>query len=596
MKKLILLFFIFSVFTGLIYSQSALQIANDRSPFVKGTEGLIGPQCVGGLVYDDNTFENGYGWGPNFGIGKWVMLMTPTSYPFTINQVCLALTRYPTQPSLSFTFDIEIYDQTGTGGSPGNLLASVPNQTVTVVPTWPQVEWYDFTNLTGIPAITSGSVYVGISFDPQPVENRQKYIGGDESATTTQRPGYGYIQSAWAPITNYFSQYKAIGVRVDGTGQTYAHNIATGPFLGLPAYFNTNLQKQVKARIANTGTSNESNFPVKFFIQGTQVNSISMSLNAGAVDSVTFNWVPADTGFINIKIVSALATDQNRGNDTVSTNVRVYPPGYFLTCWGTGSTSVGYPFYTFYMDSRTDMLYLANEIGSSPATIMRIGFDVISAAPQVMNGFKIRMQNTTASTISGFGTGMTEVYSGAFTMPGTGMQFITLTTPFTYTGGNLLIEICFNNSSYTSNSTVKSTAVTGRVYHAHNDLTTGDGCNDITTGALQTTLPNICFIPQMIGIIRKPESIVPDEFSLSQNYPNPFNPNTIISYQLPIDNYAKLTIFDALGKEVAVLVNEKQNAGNYSVVWDGTNYSSGLYFYKLECEGFSDVKKMALIK
>ena len=71
---------------------------------------------------------------------------------------------------------------------------------------------------------------------------------------------------------------------------------------------------------------------------------------------------------------------------------------------------------------------------------------------------------------------------------------------------------------------------------------------------------------------------------------------TMNNYQLPMNNYVKLTIFDALGREAAVLVNEKQSAGSYNVEWDGTNYSSGLYFYKLECEGFTEVKKLVLIK
>jgi len=98
-----------------------------------------------------------------------------------------------------------------------------------------------------------------------------------------------------------------------------------------------------------------------------------------------------------------------------------------------------------------------------------------------------------------------------------------------------------------------------------------------------------------IGIIAN-EKNVPEKFYLSQNYPNPFNPKTIIHYQLPINNYVKLTIFDALGREIGTLVNEKQSAGSYNVEWDGTNYSSGLYFYKIECDGFTDVKKMILIK
>jgi len=89
---------------------------------------------------------------------------------------------------------------------------------------------------------------------------------------------------------------------------------------------------------------------------------------------------------------------------------------------------------------------------------------------------------------------------------------------------------------------------------------------------------------------------IPKEFSLSQNYPNPFNPNTLISYDLPAADYVSLKIFDLLGKEVVTLVNEKQNAGSYSVNFNGSNLSSGMYYYKLESGNFTDTKKMILIK
>ena len=91
-------------------------------------------------------------------------------------------------------------------------------------------------------------------------------------------------------------------------------------------------------------------------------------------------------------------------------------------------------------------------------------------------------------------------------------------------------------------------------------------------------------------------SEIPDKFSLSQNYPNPFNPSTVISYQLPVAGFTTLKIYDALGSEVKTLVNEKQNAGNYSVTFDGSNLPSGIYFYKLVTEKFSETKKMVLVK
>ncbi|MFZ1320432.1 MAG: T9SS type A sorting domain-containing protein [Ignavibacteria bacterium] len=91
-------------------------------------------------------------------------------------------------------------------------------------------------------------------------------------------------------------------------------------------------------------------------------------------------------------------------------------------------------------------------------------------------------------------------------------------------------------------------------------------------------------------------NIVPDEFSLAQNYPNPFNPKTVISYELRVTSFAKLMVYDVLGNEVAELVNEKQNAGTYSVEFDGSGFASGIYFYRLETNEFSDSKRMILIK
>lgn len=94
----------------------------------------------------------------------------------------------------------------------------------------------------------------------------------------------------------------------------------------------------------------------------------------------------------------------------------------------------------------------------------------------------------------------------------------------------------------------------------------------------------------------KNNNSLPHNYSLSQNYPNPFNPTTVINYQLPHSNNVKLSVFDVLGREVAVLVNEKQEAGNHEVTFDGINYSSGIYFYKISAGSFTETKKMILTK
>lgn len=87
-----------------------------------------------------------------------------------------------------------------------------------------------------------------------------------------------------------------------------------------------------------------------------------------------------------------------------------------------------------------------------------------------------------------------------------------------------------------------------------------------------------------------------EEFKLNQNYPNPFNPVTKISYSLPKNSHISLVVYDILGKEIITLANEKQNAGEYSVVFDGSNFASGLYFYKLQTDQFFETKKMLLLK
>lgn len=89
---------------------------------------------------------------------------------------------------------------------------------------------------------------------------------------------------------------------------------------------------------------------------------------------------------------------------------------------------------------------------------------------------------------------------------------------------------------------------------------------------------------------------VPSTFSLSQNYPNPFNPATVINYQLATSNVVSLKIYDLLGREVATLVNGKQNTGNYRVEFNAAGLSSGVYFYRLEAGNFVEQKKMMILR
>jgi hypothetical protein len=88
----------------------------------------------------------------------------------------------------------------------------------------------------------------------------------------------------------------------------------------------------------------------------------------------------------------------------------------------------------------------------------------------------------------------------------------------------------------------------------------------------------------------------PKEFSLSQNYPNPFNPTTSFKYQIATAGHVSLKIYDVLGREVALIVDEQKDPGEYNVTWDASSYSSGVYFFKLQAGTFTDVKKMLIVR
>ena len=106
--------------------------------------------------------------------------------------------------------------------------------------------------------------------------------------------------------------------------------------------------------------------------------------------------------------------------------------------------------------------------------------------------------------------------------------------------------------------------------------------------------------------IEKTDDIIPEKYSLYQNYPNPFNPTTKIKFEVPTtlsfphvpdgNPYIRLSIFDILGREVAILLNEQLTPGTYTIDWNASAFPSGIYFYKLESGEYTETKRMILIK
>ena len=93
-----------------------------------------------------------------------------------------------------------------------------------------------------------------------------------------------------------------------------------------------------------------------------------------------------------------------------------------------------------------------------------------------------------------------------------------------------------------------------------------------------------------------PTTVLPERFQLGQNYPNPFNPVTTIAYDLPINTYVDIRLYDITGKEIQRLVNERQTAGTYKITFDASELPSGIYFYRMATPTFTESKKMVLVK
>jgi hypothetical protein len=106
------------------------------------------------------------------------------------------------------------------------------------------------------------------------------------------------------------------------------------------------------------------------------------------------------------------------------------------------------------------------------------------------------------------------------------------------------------------------------------------------------------YLPDSVTLnaVNTEQNILSDNYELLQNYPNPFNPNTNISFSIPQAGFTKLTVYDILGNEVAVLVDDFLNAGNYTTTFNAANLSSGVYIYRIQTENYTKAKQMILLK
>ncbi len=173
-----------------------------------------------------------------------------------------------------------------------------------------------------------------------------------------------------------------------------------------------------------------------------------------------------------------------------------------------------------------------------------------------------------------------------------GITELPLVTAFHTSDGDVLYKLSSNDSIYTYVSAgaylnlefsttplLSPSSITDYVLEINGQVIAIGSKNKLTS-KLKNTNPNSISLT----------------YSLSQNYPNPFNPTTKISFALPKAGFVTLKIYDILGREIKTLVNEIRQDGNYSVDFNASEFSSGVYFYRIQANDFTDVKRMLLVK
>ncbi|TRZ64535.1 T9SS C-terminal target domain-containing protein [bacterium] len=410
---------------------------------------------------------------------------------------------------------------------------------------------------------------------------------------------YGYVTYT----TNSGNNFSSVKVSANALNSLYFVSTTQGYAAGDNGRVYQTTNGGANWTLLNTGTT--ANLKS---ITGNVVNSIVRLWAVGAGGKIieSYNggatWFQQTNGTADLNVVAFPSANigiaAGNGGRILYTNItnNVLP-----SCIGADIQTALYPFSTTYMDGRTDILFTAAEIlqsGANLGNVIKISFNFATQNGYALNGFKVKMQNTAITSLTGFvNSGWTMTFDGVYVVYATGWQDIVLQTPFYWDGGsNLLIEICYNNSTTGSSSNVYSSTATGMTWAQYQSVVNMDGCVDLTAGTLRTLRPNICFAIQPVSGTGNGFTGIPKDYLLYQNYPNPFNPNTKIRFDVPIDGNARLNVYDLLGKEVAMLVNETKKAGSYIVDFNGSNLSSGLYFYKLQTGSYTDVKRMILIR
>jgi len=358
------------------------------------------------------------------------------------------------------------------------------------------------------------------------------------------------------------------------SGPPPVNDVVVGPFLSFPAQFVAGTAYNIRARVVNGGTNGQTNLPMRFIVNGvvTATNTIP-SLPPSAVDSTTFSWTPTPAGTYTIKIASGAPVDENRLNDTVTATVTVLPQGTINS--QTQLCRNGLNIFIPSLGNAAPDSIVVNIPNAFNVVDVNVRLDTVIHTWVSDLQFNLRRGTVNVNFVSGVG-GSGDNFIQCKLDDSAATPITSGTAPFTGTWRPTSPLIPFNGQP-----------VNGSWVLLISDLVAGD------SGFLRAWCIQVTY-QTLVGGIQTTE--IPSYYSLAQNYPNPFNPSTTIKFSVPKTTNVALKVYDVLGKEVAVLVNEVKQAGFHTVDFDASHLASGIYFYKIEAGDFNSVKKMILVK
>jgi Secretion system C-terminal sorting domain len=286
---------------------------------------------------------------------------------------------------------------------------------------------------------------------------------------------------------------------------------------------------------------------------------------------------------VNLTIVDNMRGIAFRSNNNLLVTVASGTSANTIQQFDSSGTHIG-AFISSNVNSPFDILFRANDI-----LVSNSGGDDITRFSLTGTFLSVFQSGTNVS----FAQQMHQLPNGfiavsSFSTPNSGLALLDASGNYIRTmaavTGNRGVYLLGNGHYLVANST--------GVHEL--DSATGTLIRTVTTGANFQYLSY--YNPDAIVSSGNANSNIPETFALFANYPNPFNPKTNIKYQMPVNGPVKITVFDLSGREVGILVNEMKRAGTYEVSFDGSRLASGVYYYKMETDGYTETMKMVMVK